>query len=178
MCPIPEGPLFSGFMLYPICSRVIWQKYRPLSSCHSKHPKPFSQLILWCSPMKRSTQVAAPLLAAAALSLLTGCRPEMQRCVDENNHVVADSLCDNQPNQHPVAGTSAYPILLPFHYYYGGWGGYGIGSVVGGGSTTPSFGRSYATKSGRTIRGGFGSSFSEGGSYSSGEGSHGGGAGE
>ena len=61
----------------------------------------------------------------------------MQRCVDENNHVVDDSLCDSQPNQHPAAGTSAYPILLPFHYYYGGWGGYGIGSVVGGGSTTP-----------------------------------------
>jgi hypothetical protein len=128
--------------------------------------------------MKRSTQVAAPLLAAAALSLLTGCRPEMQRCVDENNHVVDDSLCDTQPNQHPVAGTSVYPILLPYHYYYGGWGGYGIGSVVGGGSTNPSFGRSYATRSGRTIRGGFGSSFSEGGSHSSGEGGHSGGAGE
>jgi hypothetical protein len=125
--------------------------------------------------MKRSTQVAAPLLAAAALSLLTGCRPEMQRCVDENNHIVDDSLCDTQPNQHPVAGTSVSPLFIPYHYYYGGWGGYGLGSLVGGGSTTPSFGRTYATKSGRTIRGGFGSSFSEGGS-GGGEGSHSGGA--
>ena len=47
--------------------------------------------------MKRSTQVTAPLLAAAALSLLTGCRkPEMQRCVDEHNNVVDDSFCQNQ----------------------------------------------------------------------------------
>jgi hypothetical protein len=126
--------------------------------------------------MKRSTQVAAPLLAAAALSLLTGCQPEMQRCVDENNRVVDDSLCDKQPNQHPIAGTN-YPVFFPYHYYYGGWGGYGIGGVVGGGSTTPSFGRSYATRSGRTIRGGFGSSFSEGGSIGT-EGSHSSGAGE
>jgi hypothetical protein len=125
--------------------------------------------------MKRSTQVAAPLLAAAALSLLTGCRPEMQRCVDENNHVVDDSFCNSQPSQHTAAGTGIYPVFIPYHYYYGGWGGYGIGSLVGGGSTTPSFGRSYATSSGRTIRGGFGSSFSEG---SSGEGGHSAGAGE
>ncbi len=52
------------------------------------------------SPMRRSTQVAAPLLAAAAFSMLTGCRkPEMQRCVDEQNHVVDDSFCANQPSR-------------------------------------------------------------------------------
>ena len=131
--------------------------------------------------MKRSTQVAAPLLAAAALSMLTGCKPQMQRCVDEQNHVVNDSLCANLPNQQ---GAQQYPsnsphFFLPYRYYYGGWGGYGLGSVAGGGSYAPSFGRSYATRSGITTRGGFGNSFSEGGSHSTSSGSaHGGSAGE
>jgi hypothetical protein len=126
--------------------------------------------------MRRSPQVSAPLLAAAALSLLTGCRrPEMQRCVDENNKVVDDSLCANQPQQgvqqqHPDGHGGFVPIILPYHYYYGGWGGYALGSLVGGGSYTPAAGRSYTTRSGVTTRGGFGSSFSGG--------SHGGGAGE
>ena len=122
--------------------------------------------------MKRSTQVPAPLLAAAALSLLTGCRrPEMQRCVDEHNNVVDDSLCKNQPSQpqqRPDSNGGFIPFF-PYHYYYGGWGGYAIGSQVGGGSYSPTPGRSYTT------RGGFGSSFAEGGSHSSGSssGSHG-----
>ncbi|HXC95842.1 MAG TPA: hypothetical protein VNU92_09070 [Edaphobacter sp.] len=132
--------------------------------------------------MKRSTQVAAPLLAATALSILAGCRkPEMQRCVDEQNHVVDDNLCANQPvaQQRPDGHGGFIPIILPYRYYYGGWGGYGFGSVVGGGSYAPAAGRSYTTRSGVTTRGGFGSSFSEGGSHSSSSGSgHGGSAGE
>jgi hypothetical protein len=126
--------------------------------------------------MRRSAQVTAPLLAAAALAILAGCRkPEMQRCVDENNKVVDDSLCANlpaQPNQQyqNLGGHGYVPYIPLYHYYYGGWGGYGLGSVVGGGSYTPSVGRSYTTRSGVTTRGGFGSSFSGGG--------HGGGAGE
>jgi hypothetical protein len=135
--------------------------------------------------MKRSTQVAAPLLAAAAIAMLTGCRkPDMQRCVDENNKVVDDSLCANLPNQQaaqqqrPDGHGGFLPIILPYRYYYGGWGGYGLGSVVGGGGYAPTSGRSYANRSGITIRGGFGSSFSEGGSHSSSSGAHGGSAGE
>jgi hypothetical protein len=129
--------------------------------------------------MKRSTKVAAPLLASAALAILAGCRkPEMQRCVDEQNHVVDDSLCANQPNQHlqqqqqqrPMGGGSLIPLIPIYHYYYGGWGGYGLGSIVGGGSYVPTVGRSYTTRSGVTTRGGFGSSYSGG--------SHGEGAGE
>jgi hypothetical protein len=118
--------------------------------------------------MKRSTNVAAPLLAAAALSLLTGCRrPQMQRCVDEHNNVVDDSFCKDQPNQQNELFRHNY------RFYYGGWGGYGLGTQVGGGSYTPTPGASY------TSRGGFGSSFAEGGSHSSSSGSHGGsGAGE
>ena len=124
--------------------------------------------------MKRSTKVAAPLLAAAALAMMAGCRkPEMQRCVDENNKVVDDSLCANQPlqgsqQQRPDGHGGFIPFFIPYHYYYGGWGGYGLGSVVGGGSYAPAFGRSYATRSGVTTRGGFGKSFSSGGSHGSG----------
>ena len=137
--------------------------------------------------MKRSTQVTAPLLAATALSILTGCRkPEMQRCVDEQNHVVDDKLCANLPDQQgiqqqrPDGHGGFLPLFIPYHYYYGGLGGYGLGSVVGGGSYAPAAGRSYTTSSGVTTRGGFGSSFSEGGSHSSSGSSsgHGGGAGE
>src|SRR5271154_2855728 len=118
--------------------------------------------------MRRSTQVAAPLVAAAALSMLTGCRkPEMQRCVDEQNHVVDDKFCANLPNQtdsqqqRPDGHGGFIPVIIPYRYYYGGWGGYGIGSVADGGGYTPAFGRTYATRSGITTRGGFGSSFSE-----------------
>jgi hypothetical protein len=127
--------------------------------------------------MKRSAQVTAPLLAAAALSLLTGCRkPEMQRCVDEQNHVVDDKFCANLPNQpdvqqqRPDGHGGFLPIFLPYRYYYGGWGGYGLGSVVGGGGYSPVAGRSYANRSGVTIRGGFGRFF--GGGESEGSGGH------
>ena len=117
--------------------------------------------------------------------MTTGCqKPEMQRCVDEQNHVVDDSLCANLPNQpadqqqRPDGHGGFIPIFLPYRYYYGGWGGFGLGSVVGGGGYVPVAGRSYANRSGVTIRGGFGNSFSEGGSHSSGEASGHGSAGE
>jgi len=102
--------------------------------------------------------------------MTTGCRkPEMQRCVDENNHVVDDKLCANQPsdnNQHQNLGGGGYVPFIPlYHYYYGGWGGYGLGTLVGGGSATPAEGRSYINSSGvrtGTVRGGFGRSMSSG----------------
>ncbi len=125
--------------------------------------------------MKRSAQVTAPLLAAAALSLLTGCRrPQMQRCVDENNNVVDDSLCKNETVQQRPDGHGGFIPIFPYRYYYGGWGGYGLGTPVGGGGYVPAPGVSYTT------RGGFGSSFAEGGSHSSSSSSsgHGSGAGE
>jgi hypothetical protein len=94
--------------------------------------------------MKRSGKVAAPLLASAALAMTMGCRkPEMQRCIDQQNAIVDDDLC-----QSDAAATT------PYRYYYGGNGDYEIGSLVAGGSFTPSPGHSYSTK-----RGGFGSSF-------------------
>ena len=102
--------------------------------------------------VKKSATVAAPLLASAALTMLTGCRQEqMQRCVDEHNVVVDDSLCEMQPQRNPNGGF--YPN--PFRYYYGGVGNYFPGSVASGGGFSPVAGFEYATS-----RGGFGSSFS------------------
>ena len=151
--------------------------------------------------MKRSVQVSAPLLATAALALTTGCRkPQMQRCVDENNHVVADSFCQNPThppfhvsegqcfdalnhtvamnycntpqNVHPTG--SGFVYLPMYRYYYGGSGSYGIGSFATGGGYTPSSGVSYSSS---TSRGGFGSSFG-GNSSSSGHSSSSGSGGE
>ncbi len=66
--------------------------------------------------MKRSTKVAAPLLASAALAITIGCRkPEMQRCVDENNKVVDDSFCANQPQGKPNSNApTAVAGFIPF----------------------------------------------------------------
>lgn len=97
---------------------------------------------------------------------MTGCRrPEMQRCVDEKNQVVDDSLCKNLPQQQGMRGGGygggGFVPILPYRYYYGGVGGYGLGSIVSGGSTTPIAGHSYASSS---ARGGFGGSRGGGGS--------------
>jgi hypothetical protein len=125
--------------------------------------------------MKRSTQVTAPLLAAAALTILSGCRkPEMQRCVDENNKVVDETLCKNAPNlqgngtRSGGGGYGGGMGFYPYRYYYGGGGGWGLGSPVYGGSTTPLAGHSYSSS---TTRGGFGSTHggsSEGGGHGGG----------
>ena len=122
--------------------------------------------------MKRSLQVTAPLLTTAALSLLTACRkPEMQRCVDEQNRVVDDSLCKSIPNQQNLGSGYHGGGYFPYRYYYGGTGGYGLGSIVSGGSLAPVAGHSYSSS---TTRGGFGSTHG-GGSEGGG---HGGGGGE
>jgi hypothetical protein len=148
--------------------------------------------------MKRSLHVSAPLLAAAAMAVCTvGCRkPQMQRCVDEQNHVVPDSFCAAQhPPYHRsgtqcfdaqnlavadsfcsgrVQGTGSGFVYYPsYRYYYGGGGGYGFGSVASGGGYAPAPGVSYASS---TTRGGFGSSHGgESGSGGHASGSGGGG---
>jgi len=110
--------------------------------------------------MKRSTQVAAPLLASAAIAMLTGCHPtQMKRCVNEKNVVVDESFCQNQPGQQ---NNNYYHPAGVYRYYYGGSGGYSPGSVAADGSLTPSAGVSYSTS-----RGGFGGTF--GGGDSGGE---------
>lgn len=111
---------------------------------------------------RRSRQVGAPLLAAAALGVLAGCRqPEMQRCVDEQNHVVPDSFCgpqgQNAAQQQRTIGPGGVLVpMMMYRYYYGGGGGWGVGSTATGGGYMPAPGRSYATS---TMRGGFGGSF-------------------
>jgi hypothetical protein len=92
----------------------------------------------------------------------------MQRCVDENNHVVDPSFCANQPSG---GGATVYPGYRPiYRYYYGGSGGYGIGSTVTDGGYAPVAGHSYSATSG-TARGGFGSSHGgEGGGHGGGGG--------
>lgn len=126
--------------------------------------------------MRRSGFVFAPLLASAAVALLSGChKTEMERCVDEQNHVVDPKFCQNLPanGTQTVVGqpTTTGGVYIPhfYRYYYGGAGSYALGSTVTGGSYSPASGHSYSTTTG-TSRGGFGSSFS---SHSSG--GHGGG---
>lgn len=103
--------------------------------------------------MRRSRVVVAPILASAAVALLSGCKPEMQRCVDENNHVVDPSFCNTR--------TTVTPGGHFYRWYYGGSGSYYPGTVVRGGGYTAESGHSYSTTSG-TARGGFGSSFGGG----------------
>jgi hypothetical protein len=92
----------------------------------------------------------------------------MQRCVDQQNHVVDPSFCKNlpQPNAQNTNQNGQHigvmPFIYPYRFYYGGYGGYSLGSTVGGGGFVPSSGHSYSMSSG-TSRGGFGSSFSGGG---------------
>ena len=135
-------------------------------------PIPYRLLPRPCYPcirMKRSLQVSAPLLAAVALSVSTGCRkPEMQRCVDEQNRVVADNLCQNTGSQQPIRNSTG-GFYYPYRFYYGGMGGYGLGSPVTGGNYAPLAGHSYSSS---TTRGGFGTTHSGGGE--SGHGSSGG----
>lgn len=121
--------------------------------------------------MRRSTHVSAPLLASAALAMLTACRQqEMQRCVDEHGAVVPDNLCQNQPMQQ----NNGVPYYHPYgsggfyRWYYGGIGGYSPGSIVGGGGYAPLSGHSYSSS---TSRGGFGSTHASSGDA----GGHGGG---
>lgn len=91
--------------------------------------------------MRKSSEVPITILAALAL-FTTGCRDEVQNCVDAQGHIVPDSSC-----QSPPAGAA-------YHYIYGGSSGGHIGDTVFGGSTTPSSG---------IFRGGFGHGDGDGG---------------
>jgi hypothetical protein len=108
--------------------------------------------------VKRSVQVAAPLLAAAALTFSTGCtKPEMQRCVDEQNTIVDDDLCHATGEQRVLNSRVQPPN---YRYYYGGTGTTEPGTKVAGGSlqSDPNHTYKIANSSG-TRRGGFGSTY-------------------
>jgi hypothetical protein len=85
---------------------------------------------------KRSRQVTLGLVLSVSAQLLA-C--ERRRCVDQDDRVVEDDRC--VPGYY---GGGSY------HWYYGGYG-YGHGSYVGGGGTTP-----FAGHESNVSRGGFG----------------------
>jgi hypothetical protein len=119
--------------------------------------------------MRRSSYVVAPILASAAVALLSGCKPDMQRCVDENNHVVDASQCRALQAGSAQTTTGSTGGVHVYRWYYGGGGSYTPGTVATEGSYVPESGQSYSTTNG-TARGGFGSSFSGDGAHAGGEG--------
>ncbi len=110
--------------------------------------------------MKRSSQVAAPLLAATAIAMMTSChKPEMRRCVDQQLTVVDDDLCQN-PNEARVRDGTLSPFRPNYRFYYGGDGTRQQRTHASNGSFMPLSGHSYdKPRSSSTARGGFGATF-------------------
>jgi hypothetical protein len=89
--------------------------------------------------MRKSREVPLTLLAVAALASIgstTGCHDQPRHCVDAQNHLQPDSVCEAR------AGVGG------FHYVYGGASGGHYGDTVVGSSVS---------------RGGFGGGGGEGG---------------
>lgn len=83
--------------------------------------------------MKRFARIAPILFASLALAVATGChKPEMQRCVDQQNVVVDDDLCHATGEQR-ILGKKPED-RSSFRYYYGGTGSTEPGTVATGGS--------------------------------------------
>ena len=101
--------------------------------------------------MKKSAKVSLIFLSSIAAAAMNGCGGdddgdwvEAKRCVDSNNIVVEDRLCDDTgPNRHY------------YSHYYGGHGYYRGDRAYGGGRVAQS-GVTYANPS-QVSRGGFGS---------------------
>jgi hypothetical protein len=90
------------------------------------------------------------LLAVCAFCVLaTGLpiaiHPEMTRCIDYTDHVVAPELCSTRQEVVHVHGSlNPEPLYRP---YYGGFGTGEPGSFAWGGSDRPLGGRLYASAS-------------------------------
>ena len=100
--------------------------------------------------MKKSAKVSVIFLSSIAAAVMNGCGDdngdwvEAKRCVDGNNVVVEDRLCDGDgPNRHY------------YSHYYGGHGYYRGDRAYGGGRVAQS-GVTYTHPS-QVPRGGFGS---------------------
>jgi uncharacterized protein YgiB involved in biofilm formation len=101
--------------------------------------------------MKKSAKVTLVFLSSFAAAVMNGCDSEKdgdwveaKRCVDNNNVVVDDRLCETSgPHSHF------------YSHYYGGHGYY-IGDRAYGGGRVAQSGVSYASPS-HIARGGFGS---------------------
>lgn len=93
--------------------------------------------------MKRSLKLTAIPFACAILAFASGCRkPEMQRCVDQQNVVVDDDLCHATGEQRILGEKPA--ARSSYRYYYGGTGSTEPGTVVTGGSFMRERDRTYA----------------------------------
>jgi uncharacterized protein YgiB involved in biofilm formation len=101
--------------------------------------------------MRKSAKVTLALLSSFAAAVMNGCDSkddgdwvEAKRCVDNNNVVVEDRLCDSEgPNRQF------------YSHYYGGHGYY-VGDRASGGGRVAQTGVNYASPS-HVTRGGFGS---------------------
>jgi hypothetical protein len=114
--------------------------------------------------MRKSRSVPLTLLAAAAISVSTGCDAptQVRNCVDDQNHIVPDDRCN-----HMVGSGGGGGIPGRYRYVYGGASGGRVGDAVVGASTEPAAGtRVVSGETGAVVRGGFGGG---------GEGGHGGG---
>jgi hypothetical protein len=120
--------------------------------------------------MKKSARVSLVFLSSFAAAVMNGCGGdddgnwvEAKRCVDNNNVVVEDRLCDDQAR-------SGSGHVGRYHSYYYGGHGYYAGDRAYGGGTVAQPGVNY-TNASRVPRGGFGSTgkafVSRGGSISS-----------
>jgi len=109
--------------------------------------------------MKRSRAVHLIVIASAAAAIESCGAPPPRHCIDGNNVVIDERICEN-PDQ--------YPPSHGYHWYYGGSSGSApVGSrVFGGSSSAP--GESAGTVTG--VFGGAGDAASGGGHGSGGEG--------
>ena len=103
--------------------------------------------------MKKSRQVRLAFLTSFAAAVLNGCDSndggdwvEAKRCVDNNNLVVEDRLCDETSSRSGSRGG---------HFFYYGGRGYYPGDIASGGGRVPRGGVRYESPS-RIPRGGFG----------------------
>jgi hypothetical protein len=76
--------------------------------------------------MRRSREIQLTLLASLALTSLTACRDEPQRCVDAQSRLLPDSYC------HTGSGYA----YTGAHYVYGGSSGGRVGDAVVGSSVS------------------------------------------
>ncbi len=104
--------------------------------------------------MKKSAQVSLIFLSSFAAAVMNGCDSndggdwvEAKRCVDNNNVVVEDRMCDEPSGRSGGHGS---------HFFYYGGRGYYPGNIASGGGRVPQGGVRYESPS-RVPRGGFGS---------------------
>ena len=103
--------------------------------------------------MKKSAKVTVVFLSSFAAAVINACDDrgdwvEAKRCIDNNEVVVEDRLCE-QTTESTATPHSYY------RHYYGGWGYY-PGETAYGGTRVPRPNTNYEHPS-RVARGGFGS---------------------